>query len=68
MSVSGDAMCVLAGVPSFDLLTEERLRESNRRKNERMREPSSVPSEACKGKAKVDMRGRGGRKCRTCNF
>ena len=33
--VSGEALCVLAGVPPLDLLAEERLCERKRRKNER---------------------------------
>ena len=47
----GEALCVLAGVPPLDLLSEKRLREWKRRKNERVRESSSAPSEAYQRKS-----------------
>ncbi|KAJ3639073.1 hypothetical protein Zmor_004372 [Zophobas morio] len=54
-TVSGEALCVLAGVPPLDLLAEERLREWKRRKGEREREATSAPSVACKRKAREDL-------------
>ncbi|KAJ3640617.1 hypothetical protein Zmor_027169 [Zophobas morio] len=54
-TVSGEALCVLAGVPPLDLLAEERLQEWKRRKNERVRESNSAPSVACKGEARKDL-------------
>ena len=54
-TVSGEALCVLAGVPPLDLLAEERLQEWKRRKNERVRESSLAPSITCKEKARKDL-------------
>ncbi|KAJ3649670.1 hypothetical protein Zmor_021397 [Zophobas morio] len=53
--MSGKALCVLVWVLPFDLLAEENLPEWKRRKNERVRESSSAPSEASKVKAREDL-------------